>query len=159
MSKQLEKNILSVNDNIFEKDIFKLVVLVLVALLATFFLIPIERYLLPWPWFVEELVKLAVIWYLILPVRCWYCRLFFSLAFILIFSVAENILYFPFFATNQEFSMYWVRFTYPLLMHLLTFGLILLTAWWHKKFILIGVILAMFVHYFYNTRIVEYLGF
>lgn len=141
-----------------ENNAVSLVFCVILALVLPFFLIPIEKYILPWPWFIEELVKMAILWYLILPVRCWYCRLWLALAFILIFSVAENILYFPLFVSNQELGIYWERFTYPLAMHLVTFYLMLFVSWKHKKFIFFAGLLAMLLHYLYNTKIVYFLN-
>lgn len=151
MGKSAQKNILRSSDDFAEKDLSRLFFIVLTALLATFFLVPVEKYLLPWPWFLEEILKCVVIWYLILPVRCWYCRLLFSLAFVLVFAVGENILYFPFFADLQDINKYWQRFIYPLGMHLLTFYILLFSAWKYRWGIIGGLIVALFIHYYYNN--------
>lgn len=150
MGSRQKKIISEEHNDLKENDSFKLIFLVIIALLATFFLIPIEKYLLPWPWFLEEILKLVVIWYFILPLRCWYCRLLFGLTFVLVFSVSENILYFPFFVQLQDLGRYWERFVYPLGMHLLTFYILLFSAWQRRCFIFIGLLFACLIHYYYN---------
>lgn len=140
-------------------DAIKMVVLIIVSVFSTFFLIFIEETILPWPWLVEELVKAAVIFFLILPMSCATHRLIGTLAFALMFALSENIFYFLNFINNNELGIYWQRFVWPLAMHLLTSLVILASVWKNKNWWLVGLLLAMAIHYLYNARLVFYLGF
>lgn len=135
----------------------RMVFLVIATLLSTFFLIFLEKTILPWPWLVEELVKAAIIFWLIAPMSCTKCRLLGVVVAGLVFSVTENIFYFLNFIDNNQLAVYWQRFVWPLAMHLLTITVMLFSIWKNKSWLWLGLWLAILIHWYYNSFLVNYL--
>jgi hypothetical protein len=139
-----------------ENDTIRLVFVAILTLILTFVLIFLEQTILPLPWFLEELAKALVIFYLILPIPGRSSRLLGALVFVLVFTLSENIFYFLNFVQQSSIDQYLWRFIWPTLMHMLTVFLILFFSWRDRRLVFVAMIITMMVHYLYNTQVVGY---
>lgn len=143
--------------NIQDSDGRFYILLVLLALLLPFVLLPLEKTILPYPVLVEEIFKALVIVLVILKYFQGASRYLAILLFSLVFSISENIFYLLNFTNEHSLYFYAQRFIWPLLMHLVTVFLLAFTAWRQKWFIIFGLLMSMALHYYYNNYLVYFL--
>lgn len=125
-------------------------ILPLLALISPFLLWPVE-YFLPYPHVVEELFKAAIV-LLVLSTKLNNTGQFrLLLLFGGLFALSETVFYLIniMFMGNLSTLLQRTILTTPL--HIFTILIIWLTAIYQRWLIFIGLGMAMFIHYFYNS--------
>ena len=123
----------------------------LLALIAPFVVWPIEL-ILPYPHVVEELVKAFLVYTLLdLPDRLTKIKL--AILIGVLFAFSESVLFLFNIQMVGNIQTYFVRLLVTIPLHVVTTLIILLPALKNKKLIIVGVILASLVHYFFNYYI------
>lgn len=128
------------------------------SLSLPWFLLIVERFF-PYPYIVEEIVKLAVVIFILKQKEekknQW--EFFLILVFAIGFSLSEAILYLNVILTISDLSLFFVRLFFTGILHLLTTAIIYLFG---KSFsfwgLIFGLLMAMVVHYCYNWLIGVY---
>ncbi len=156
MSKKVKSETFKTLSSPQENDTVRLVFIAVLTLILTFVLIFLEQTILPLPWFLEELAKAGMIFYLIWPMSSRSSRLFGALIFVLVFALSENIFYFLNFVQQSSIDQYLWRFVWPTLMHILTVFFMLFFSWRDRRLVFVAMIITMVVHYLYNTQLVSY---
>jgi hypothetical protein len=123
----------------------------LIASIVPFILWPIELFL-PFPYIIEEIAKML----LILPLLGLNTRSKIKMALIigLIFAISEGVLYI--------FNIYLVgnvgtlleRYLLTIPLHAVTSLVILLPTLIDKRLIVVGLVIAIIIHYFFNLLVV-----
>jgi hypothetical protein len=124
----------------------------LYALFAPIILWPVEI-LFPYPFIVEEIAKGALI---LFAVRGDYdkkkaIKIFFVAG--VVFALSETVLYVINLSYVGSVSYLLIRFVLTSLLHSLTFLIILLPTLKNKKFIVLGLVVSIILHYFFNRYI------
>jgi hypothetical protein len=135
----------------------KFVLLVLTTLLLPFALIIIEKTLLPYPVFFEEIAKALVIFFLILNLPKTKYKIAAGVLFGFLFGLSENIFYLTNFIESGELTVFWQRFLWTVPMHIVTV-LVMVFAGLKRKWLLIfGLAVAIILHTLFNNIAVELL--
>jgi len=121
------------------------------ALIAPFVLYPIEIFF-PYPHIAEELVKALLIFFLLQSPKTSQ-KIYGAILVGFLFAFSENVLYMLniFSAGNPQALI--LRFVLTMPMHIVTSGVILTSALIDKRLIFLGIILAGFIHYFFNIYV------
>lgn len=115
------------------------------AFITPFILWPIEIFF-PYPHIVEELAKaLLIIFILLLPKTSQ--KIYGAILIGFLFGLSENFLYLFSPGTTQTHLL---RFVLTMPLHVITTLIILIPALIYKRLIFLGIILAVFIHYFFN---------
>jgi len=123
----------------------------LLALIAPFVVWPIEL-ILPYPHVIEELAKAFLVYTLLdHPNRLTKIKLAILIGVLFAFSESGFFLFNIQMVGNIQ--TYFVRLLVTIPLHVITTIIILLPALKNKKLIIVGVILASLVHYFFNYYI------
>lgn len=128
-----------------------ILLLPLFALIAPFLIWPIEI-LLPYPYIIEELMK-AVFVFFILKIPNNTSRIKMAIAIAILFSFSEDIFYFANMFMMGGINVLFGRLLFTLPMHILTILVILISALKDKRFIILGIVLAGLIHFFFNQLI------
>lgn len=120
------------------------------ALIAPFLVWPIEQ-MIPVPYLVEELVKAVLIFTILdLPEKAKQIQL--ALLFGLLFSFSEAVLYsFNFYLLSFNFIV--VRLLFTTALHVTTMVVMMSLSIINKKLLVVGIMLAVFIHYLYNLLV------
>lgn len=146
------------HENIKRTDITtKLVLLTLITFLLSFILIIVEKTLLPYPAFVEEIAKALVVFFLILNLPGTKYKIAAGLLFGFLFGLSENIFYLTNIIENGEFVYFWQRCLLVTPMHIVTVLVILFSGLAGKKWIILGLGVAIILHALFNDIMVEFL--
>jgi len=123
----------------------------LMAAITPFIIWPIEVFF-PYPHIVEELTKALLIFFLLKPTDNRQ-KIYGAILVGFLFAFSENVLYMLniFSAGNPQVLI--LRFVLTMPMHIVTSGVILTTALIDKRLIFLGIILAGFIHYFFNIYV------
>ena len=124
----------------------------LYSLFAPFLLWPFE-YLFPYPHVVEELAKTVIVFFVLKSKASLsqYLKTF-SLAGVL-FALSETVLYIINLNLFGRVSLIFVRFLSTAALHSLTFLIIAYLGYKNKKLLLVGLFIAILVHYLYNLLV------
>jgi RsiW-degrading membrane proteinase PrsW (M82 family) len=123
----------------------------LFALIAPFVVWPIEL-ILPYPHIIEELAKAVLVFTLLdLPERLTKIKL--AILIGVLFAFSESVLYLFNIQLVGDVQTYFVRLLVTVPLHVITTLIILLPALKNKKLIIVGVIFASLIHYFFNLYI------
>jgi len=122
----------------------------LIAAIGPFFLWPIEL-VFPYPFLVEELFKLVLIYIVIDKLRKDSLILIFGSS--LLFTLSESILYIFNFAMVGSSSSFFTRLLLTLILHTITFLVMYAAGRISIKLLPFGFILAALIHYLYNQFI------
>ena len=123
----------------------------LLALIAPFIVWPIEL-ILPYPHVIEELAKAFLVYTLLdLPDRLTKIKL--AILIGILFAFSESVLFLFNIQMVGNIQTYFLRLLVTIPLHVVTTIIILLPALKNKKLIIVGVILASLVHYFFNYYI------
>lgn len=128
----------------------KFILLVLSVVISPFILIILEKMLLPYPVFVEEIVKVLVIFFLILNLPEIKYKIMAGLLFGFLFGLSENIFYLTNIIDSGEIIYFWQRMILVTPMHITTTLIILLPALKSKWFIIFGLAGAIALHTLFN---------
>jgi hypothetical protein len=139
--------------NNLEKTVF----LIVAAVLLPFILIVIEKTILPYPAFVEEVAKALVIFFLILNLSGTKYKIAAGALFGFLFGLSENIFYLINIIENGEIIYFWQRFLWTTPMHIITVLIILFSGLAGKKFIIFGLAGAIILHALFNNVAAEFL--
>lgn len=124
----------------------------LIAAITPFVVWPIELFL-PYPYIIEEVVKASLVLFVInLPDKSVQLKL--VLASAVTFTLSETVLYSLNIAQVGDLSTLLTRFTLTAILHSLTMLIILISSFKSKWFILVGVMVAMLIHYLFNQLLV-----
>ena len=121
------------------------------ASIAPFILWPIEL-IFPYPHFVEELAKSALIFIFLKSLQDKRALLQVALAGAL-FAFSESVLYLFNIAAVGSLKTFFIRLAATTPMHIITFVIILSAVQINKRLIILGLVLAILIHYFYNLVI------
>lgn len=120
----------------------------LLAAMIPFLAWPIE-YFIGMPFLVEEIFKAVVVWFL--PKLSLGQKVITIVICGILFAFSESIFYL-FNITDSHQYLQRLALTVPL--HVITWLVIVLSAHKNKKLVLVGLFLAIGVHYFYNLYVI-----
>ncbi len=133
-----------------------MILLPLFAAISPFILWPIELYL-PYPHIIEELAKTFLVW-LILKIPTTGSRVWLAVSCGFLFAVSESTLYLFNISQVGNIQTLIIRLALTIPLHILTIFIIFFFYSKSKKLALIGVLLAVLIHFSYNLSI-NYLTF
>lgn len=133
----------------------KLVIIVITAVLLPFVLIILEKTILPYPAFVEEIAKGLVVFFVILSLLTVKQKFLAGLLFGFLFSLSENIFYLVNTIENGNLNFFWQRMIFVTPMHIITTLIILLPALKKKWLIIFGLTGAIILHMLFNNIVVQ----
>lgn len=124
-------------------------IIILFAAILPFFLWPIEM-LLPYPFIVEELAKALLVYWILVSVSGKSTQIKIAILVGVLFSFSESILYL---VNILQVGNGWtivqrLLLTTPL--HVITILIMLFFGMWKKTYLILGVLLAMLLHYWFN---------
>lgn len=125
-----------------------LILIPLIAAIAPFILWPVEL-LLPFPYIIEEITK-ALLLVAILNAQNKAVRIKVTLITAIIFSFSESVFYFFNISLVGNLTILLNRLLLTTLLHSLTMLIILLSGYRKRRFMVVGLVLAMLVHYLFN---------
>ncbi|KKP72455.1 MAG: hypothetical protein UR68_C0015G0016 [Candidatus Roizmanbacteria bacterium GW2011_GWA2_35_19] len=134
--------------NNFDNKIVITILLPLVALIAPFLVFLIEFYL-PYPHFVEEIIK-AIFIYFIIQIPSFNTKIKLTLIVGISFALSETVFYLFNFFMLDSIAPLFLRLILTALLHSTTMIVMLLSTFINKRFLLLGMILSVLIHYFYN---------
>lgn len=123
------------------------------ALIAPFVVAPLEI-LFPYPHLVEEFAK-AVLILAYMKSRGGKESLIYALMLGFLFALSENVLYMFKIPSSNSIGII-LRFILTTPMHMVTAVIIGVSVLRDKRFVYIGLVLAMIIHYFFNIIVSPY---
>ena len=129
------------------------ILVLLFALIAPLALWPIEIFF-PYPHVAEELTKAMIVFFVLQSPKTSQ-KIYLALLIGFLFGLSENFLYL--FTASDAYS-HILRFMVTMPLHIITALIILLPTLIHKRLIFLGIILASFIHYFFNLYISSWVG-
>jgi len=135
----------------------KSVLVILIAVIAPFFLIILEKTILPYPVFIEEVTKALVVFFLILQLPGRKLKILAGLLFGFFFGLSENIFYLVNIIENGVIKIFWQRMFFVTPMHIITTLIILLPTLKNRWFIIFGLAGAIILHALFNSIVVDFL--
>ncbi len=123
----------------------------LMAAIAPFIIWPIEIFF-PYPHIVEELAKALLIFFLLKSTDNRQ-KIVGGILVGFLFAFSENVLYMLNIFSVGNPQVLILRFVLTMPMHIATSGVILAVALIDKRLIFLGIILAGFIHYFFNIYV------
>ena len=131
----------------------KLALIPLYAIILPFVVWPIEVYLLPYPFFVEEIAKGFLIYFVASKKLNFSKKLYLVLSVGILFTLSESILYLFNIYYARDFSLFFQRLLLTGALHVATSLIILFSALKKRYLIVLGLLAAIAVHYLYNLYI------
>ena len=139
------------HQNIKRIDVtIKLILLVLITLFLSFILIVVEKTILPYPAFVEEIAKALVVFFLILNLPGTKYKIAAGLLFGFLFGLSENIFYLTNIVNGNDLNIFWQRMILTGPMHIITVLVILFFALISKRLLIFGLAGAIILHSLFN---------
>lgn len=135
----------------------RIVFIVITALLLPFILIILEKTILPYPAFVEEIAKALVIFFLILNLPGTKYKIATGVLFGFIFGLSENIFYLTNVIENGNLNYFWQRMISVMPMHIITVLMMVFVGSVRKWFLILGLAGAIILHTLFNSIAVEFL--
>lgn len=135
----------------------KIVLLIIVSLLLPFVLILLEKTILPYPAFVEEIAKALVIFFLILNFQNFKQKILAGLLFGFLFGLSENIFYLINVIENGNLNFFWQRIFLVTPMHIATVLIMVFTGLAKRWFLIFGLAGAIILHALFNSIAAELL--
>lgn len=135
----------------------KLALIPLYATILPFVIWPIEVYLLPYPFFVEEIAKGILIFFIASKKIKVSKKAYLVLAVGILFTLSESILYLFNIYYARDLSIFSERLLTTGFLHILTSFVIFFFARKNKYLGILGLIFAIIVHYLYNMYIPDIL--
>lgn len=123
----------------------------LFAAITPFVLWPIEL-ILPYPHVLEEAAKTLLLLAVLNSTNRIY-QIKMAVIIGLLFAFSESVLYLFNIYLAGDITTLLVRFAFTIPLHLITTLTILVPAMINRKLIIVGLIIAVFVHYFFNQLI------
>ena len=123
--------------------------LILSAAIAPYFLWFVE-YLLPYPYFVEEIAKLILVWLLLGEKVSNKSKIYTAIAMGYMFALTESILYLLNILQGGTLATFVQRLIFTTILHSITFLVILLPGLKKKRYAFLGFFLAIIIHFVYN---------
>lgn len=134
-----------------EDKIVITILLPLMALMAPFLVWPIEFYL-PYPYIIEELVKVIFVLFIIKESKI-SKQIQLGLIIGVLFALSETVFYlFNFFQQTSLLPLI-LRLFLTSILHSLTIMVILISTFVNKKLLVFGLLFAILIHYLYNFYI------
>jgi hypothetical protein len=126
--------------------------LLLISLFLPYIIWPIEQFL-PYPHIVEELAKGLLVYFLVNEKLSRSAILVVSLFMGLFFALTESVFYIANIWLVGNVNTFIIRLLLTIPLHSLTTLAIALPSSFNKKLIIIGVAMAILIHFFYNRFI------
>lgn len=123
----------------------------LLATIAPFLLWPVEIFF-PYPHIIEEIAKAIIIFFL-LKSPSTRQKIYGAVLVGFLFAFSEDVLYMLNIFSTGNFQTLILRFVLTMPMHIVTSVVILTSAIIDKRLIFLGIILAGFIHYFFNIYV------
>jgi hypothetical protein len=120
-------------------------------------LIIVEKTILPYPVFIEEITKALVIFFLILNLPGIKYKIAAGLLFGFLFGLSESIFYLVNFIAANNLIVFWQRFLWTVPMHIITVLLMVFAGLAKKWFIIFGLAGALILHFLFNNFVVRFL--
>jgi len=118
------------------------------------FLIYLIETLLPYPYFVEELTKFLVVYFLIKKEKDLKARIRIALASGILFSLSESLFYLSLAANTSGINVILTRLTFTTILHSST--IVLMTSALKNKVLLFtSLFVSIAVHYLFNLFILK----
>ena len=127
-------------------------VLPLVAAILPFALFPIELFL-PYPYLVEEVAKAVLVLFLVREGVKTKEGLVFSIIFGVLFALSETVLYIFNIHSVGNIGVLLLRFAVTAPLHAFTTAVIFIFTSTNKKFFLLGLLIAIVLHFLFNTLV------
>ena len=119
------------------------------ASVLPFFCWAVER-VLPYPHLVEEVAKAVLVIFVIgRESKAWYQAILAGI----FFAFTETVFYSFNLLPAGNYSVVLIRLTLTTLLHILTYLLITGFYKWDKRLIVVGLLLAILIHYYYNLQL------
>jgi len=130
------------------------IILVLLAAIASPLPLIIIEKILPFPFLIEEILKLIAVLILLRQTKI-IKRDLLPIAIIvgLLFAVSESIFYLINILSTENFNIFYLRLLLTSTLHMLTIGIIYVLAKRGVIGIVAGLTTAILIHYFYNLLI------
>ncbi len=128
----------------------------LAPLALAFFAFPVYliEILLPYPYFVEELTKFLVVYFLIKKEEDLKARIRIALVSGLLFSLSESLFYFSLAANTSGINAILIRLTFTTILHSSTIVL-MASALKNKVLLFTSLFVSIAVHYLFNLFILK----
>lgn len=130
------------------------IVAIALAAAAPFILWPIEM-LAPYPYILEEVFKLALVLVILNRPGATFKKISIGAASGVLFALSESFLYFLNIFQAGQPSLLVQRLILTIPLHVATIMLMILPALKKKKLVLVGFLLAVALHYFFNLSLVN----
>lgn len=146
---------MSINKNVLtfpSLNIFYAIALIIFGLSLPLLLIPLVA-LLGNSEVIEEIFKAAIIFFVVLKIfgKSW--QLLGAVSFAVLFGVSENFLYLNQIFQTGDVSIFFQRFIWTVPMHVITALCMYYFGFISKKLFIVGVVLAILIHLFFNAVI------
>lgn len=125
----------------------------LFSLIAPFLIWPVEIFL-PYPFFVEEIVKAFLILLVLKNKDNSTNKLYSAILVGALFSFSETVLYIFNIYTYGGLSTFFERILVTMPMHIVTAVIIYFCALKDRRLIILGVMIAALVHYLFNQYVI-----
>lgn len=124
------------------------------AAAAPFILWPIEM-LAPYPHILEEFFKLALVLIILNGRGPAFRKITLGLTSGVLFALSETFLYFLNIFQANQFNLFAQRLIFTIPLHVATMILMILPALRKRELVLVGFLLAVALHYFFNLLVVN----
>lgn len=123
----------------------------LLAAFAPLIVWPIE-FFLPFPYLIEELLK-AILILLVIDIHSKSYKVKLIIFAGLLFAFSETILYIFNLSLKGDIFTLFLRLLLTSLLHIITFLVILIPTFKNKSLIILGLLISILIHYFFNLVI------
>lgn len=125
------------------------------GLVAPLIIMPLEK-IFPYPFIVEEIVKVIFVMFII-SLNNKLSQLKLAIIVALLFATSENIFYLSNFITDDIVYSFLQRFILTTTLHVLTMMIILFSGQKNKRYLILGLFIAILFHCLYNHLIGSFL--
>jgi RsiW-degrading membrane proteinase PrsW (M82 family) len=130
----------------------RLALIPLYAVILPFIVWPIEIFL-PYPYLIEEIAKGILIYFISQNKIKYSKRVFLALSVGILFTLSESILYLFNIYYSRNLSLFFERLLFTGILHTLTSFVIFFSIRKQKYFLVLGILIAIIIHYLYNLYI------
>lgn len=128
----------------------KMILIIIIALALPFPLIILEKTVLPYPEFAEEIAKGLVVFLILVTLYSCRQKIFAGFIFGFLFGWLENIAYLPDIMGGGDLAFFWKRALIVMPMHILTVLIMILSGCKNKWFLIFGLAAAIALHILFN---------
>jgi RsiW-degrading membrane proteinase PrsW (M82 family) len=134
---------------------FPELIIILFALASPFLLWPVE-FVFPYPHIVEEFYKVLIVFYILTNENIRNRRYWLALLFGVFFALSETVFYATNFLMIGKGSFLAQRLILTGSMHTITTFVILISALFGRKMLFFGFLMAVLIHFVFNSYVVVF---